>query len=165
MIESYAIVNDEGIVINVIAIDTDLHPDEQAVDDFIKSGMGNQFRARKSGTYKGFRFNAAQIGGRYIEEADAFVHNRPSVFPSFVLNTKTYQWESAVPKPSMPFNIPYITLDDKEKEDDINTAWAWEWHEDDLSWKFKNYFDLKDFLSGSQLEAIENFIASIPDVR
>jgi hypothetical protein len=43
------------------------------------------------------RKNFAGIGYTYDAEADAFY--RPQPYPSWILNTETYLWESAIPYP------------------------------------------------------------------
>jgi hypothetical protein len=40
---------------------------------------------------KAFRYNAAQIGGRYDVEKDAFISQKP--FETWVFNESTYIWE------------------------------------------------------------------------
>lgn len=45
----------------------------------------------------GFRKNYAGVGFVYDEELDAFI--APPVFPSWVLNRETCQWEAPYPRP------------------------------------------------------------------
>ena len=44
------------------------------------------------------RKNYAGIGFTYDDKRDAFIPPQP--FPSWILNEKTYQWESSIPYPS-----------------------------------------------------------------
>lgn len=61
---------------------------------------------------KALRYNAASITGNYDPEADAFYHNSP--YPSWTLNTDTYDWEAPIPKPT--------------------TEGSWRWDEANQSW-------------------------------
>ena len=112
-IVDYAIIDDNGVVTNVIAIDANLHADEAAVLAFVNNGrVSNLVSAvKRNGEHNGFRYNAAQIGGTYDAVADAFIHPRPiERSPSFVLDTSTYQWVAPVAKPNyLPSNLPLFT--------------------------------------------------------
>jgi hypothetical protein len=58
------------------------------------------------------RKNPAVIGGDYREENDAFIDPKP--YPSWVLNTETFKWES--PEGLMPTEGVYIW-------DEADTVW------------------------------------------
>ena len=45
-----------------------------------------------------FRKNYATVGGTYDATLDAFIPPKP--YPSWVLNTDTYQWDSPTPYPN-----------------------------------------------------------------
>ena len=60
-----------------------------------------------------FRKNYAGIGFKYNERLDAFIP--PQVFPSWILNEETCQWEAPIAKP-----------DDGEKYDWNESTQQWE---------------------------------------
>lgn len=167
VIENFAIINDEGIVTNVIAVDTALYPDEDAVLAYVNRGkVANLIsKVKKSGVHGGFRFNPASIGGRYIEEADAFVHPQPlAEHPSFVLDTSTYQWVAPIPKPNyIPDGIPFIDFDDEYTRTRFNNQWGWVWNEEKVAWEFGNFHG-RHVLNAVKAAIVDSFVATIADV-
>lgn len=70
-----------------------------------------------SGTqHKAIRYNYAIIGGHYDADADAFYEARP--FPSWTLNTETYEWDPPYPRPECTDPSAYI----------------WDWDERTKKW-------------------------------
>ena len=47
-----------------------------------------------------FRKNHAAIGYTYDEDKDAFIPPKPTLYPSWILNKDTCQWEPPIEKPS-----------------------------------------------------------------
>lgn len=47
-----------------------------------------------------FRKNHAAIGYTYDEDKDAFIPPKPTLYPSWILNNDTCQWEPPIEKPS-----------------------------------------------------------------
>ena len=47
-----------------------------------------------------FRKNFAGVGHTYDEDKDAFIPPKPTLYPSWVLNETTCQWEPPIEKPS-----------------------------------------------------------------
>lgn len=104
---NFAKINEDGIIETILVI-----ADEQAdnAQDFlaVELGLGGTWiESRVDGS---IRFNPAVPGGTYDADNDAFVLPQP--FPSWTLNTSTFQWESPVARPEGAFT----------------------WDEDALSW-------------------------------
>ena len=97
-----------NIVENVIVVNNNEAPTEQAGVDFINNlyGTNDVWKQTSYNTYGGvhklggtpFRMNYAAIGGRYDEEKDAFISPKP--FDSWILNETTCVWEAPVPRPT-----------------------------------------------------------------
>jgi len=62
------------------------------------------------------RFRSAIVDGEYIPEYDIFTKRKP--FPSWVLNTETFEWDPPTPQPDKIFDRPVTH----------------EWNEETLSW-------------------------------
>ena len=167
-IVEYAIIDDNGVVTNVISIDANLHPDEESVLTFLNTGrVSNLISAvKRNGVHNGFRHNPATIGGTYDAVADAFIEPRPiERSPSFILDTSNYKWVAPVAKPNyLPSNRPFISLDDPEEETEFNNGWSWEWNETKVAWEFTNAHRFS-VLNDVQRQIVLTFIASIDDVK
>ena len=97
-----------NIVENVIVVNNNEAPTEQAGVDFINNLYQTKdiWKQTSYNTYGGvhklggtpFRKNFAAIGGRYDEEKDAFISPKP--FDSWILNETTCVWEAPVPRPT-----------------------------------------------------------------
>ena len=79
--ETFAIINDAGLVLNITAGMPPLAAGESAVEYWAD---GSQ------------RKNPATIGGTYDATLDAFIYPQP--YPSWVLDENA-QWQAPVPKP------------------------------------------------------------------
>lgn len=82
------------------------------------------------------RYNGAGPGMIYDSSVNAFYFQEPT-FPSYILNTSTYQWDAPVPKPS---------------EDTITASQIIEWNEEQIRWEKKEVTDLNStyYWDGSQ---------------
>ena len=65
---------------------------------FCKSLFGQDTNWAQTSYNASFRYNYAGIGYLFDATADAFIPPKP--YPSWLLNTNTYQWEPPVPYPN-----------------------------------------------------------------
>jgi hypothetical protein len=122
----FAQLNDDNFVINVIVVSNDYAPDpspensEQRGIEFIeelsKNNESLKGRWVQTSYNSSFRNKYAAIGDVYNEEFDVFIAPRP--YPSWILDTDSYAWESPVPRPPKP-EEPY----------------RWRWNEDIENWE------------------------------
>ncbi len=107
----YAFLDENNIVTEVITGIDETELIEGLDTETWYGNFRNQVCKRTS--YNGnIRYNYAAIGYIYDPVADAFIEPKP--FPSWVLNTSNYIWESPVPYPT--------------------TAGMWTWNEDLIQW-------------------------------
>ena len=64
-----------------------------------------------------FRKNHAAMGYTYDEDKDAFIPPKPTLYPSWILNNDTCQWEPPIEKPSGE------TLENRYVWDEENQQW------------------------------------------
>ena len=103
----FAKIDTEYTVTEVIVISNDVvnnlpFPDSEPLGvEFCKSLYGQNTRWAQTSYNGNFRYNYAGIGFEYLPTAGdgsgAFVAEKP--YPSWVLNTTTYQWEAPIPYP------------------------------------------------------------------
>jgi hypothetical protein len=146
---SFAKLNNENIVIQVISVNNAVITDSNGIEqeslgiEFLRNLYNDQNSIWKktsynsmSGTYyntdpitgertlgdqsKIFRKNYAGIGYTYDEQRDAFIE--PKLFNSWVLDESTCRWKAPVPMPS-------------ETNEDGTPP---KWNEDTLQWVFNN---------------------------
>jgi hypothetical protein len=67
------------------------------------------------------RKNYAIIGGHYDPEGDAFYPQKPTLYPSHILNKENYTWEPPITIPELP-------------EGCTNETHAYLWDESTISW-------------------------------
>ena len=108
------------IVVNNDAIDNLPFPDSEPVGVvFCQSLYGADTVWKQTSYNANFRYNYAGIGFTFDAAAQpdgAFIAPQP--FPSWVLNTQTYQWEPPVPMPTVPDGY-YAVWDEIAEEWDI----------------------------------------------
>jgi hypothetical protein len=73
---------------------------------------------------KNFRNKFAGIGDIYNKETDVFLS--PQLYPSWILNEETLEWEAPIPKPL-----------EKEIEEQKKNANILEWDENNINWTWK----------------------------
>lgn len=124
---SFAKLNNENVVIQVVAVNNDVIKDSNGIEqeslgiDFLKNIYNEPNSIWKQTSYntfankyynpssidgkrivgdqsKAFRKNFAGLGYKYDLERDAFISPKP--YNSWILNEDTCCWESPVPKPS-----------------------------------------------------------------
>ena len=71
---------------------------EQKGIDFCKSLFGQSTNWVQTSYNSSFRVRYASIGYSHASSLDAFIPPKP--YPSWILNTTTYDWVSPVPKPN-----------------------------------------------------------------
>lgn len=103
----FAQLDENNIVSQVIVINNDVIENksfpqsEQIGIDFCKSLFGNETNWAQTSYNASFRYNYAGIGFTFNNTASpdgAFIPPQP--FPSWLLNTTTYQWEAPAPYPN-----------------------------------------------------------------
>ena len=148
-----------NIVEQVVVVNNDVAPTEQAGVDFLnnlyktndvwkqtsyntflgkhwtftKDENGNDIKVESADQSKSFRKNFAGMGMHYDEAKDAFIWNKPASTPSFILNETGGFWEPPVAYPSVS------TI--KVGEDDVHVNCLW--IEDSLRWEGKTISDDK----------------------
>jgi hypothetical protein len=97
----------DGKVINVIVAEPDFF--DNFIDDSPGTWIRTSYNTRGCVHYdpetgqpsedqsKALRANFAGIGGTYDAKLDVFIPVKP--YPSWVLNTETYEWDPPIPKP------------------------------------------------------------------
>jgi hypothetical protein len=114
----FARINQSGIVQEVIAVDNETlnnlpFPESEPVGvAFLQGLLGADTIWKQTSYNASFRKNYAGIGFVYDSIPDAFIAPKP--FPSWLLNTNTYQWQAPVPYP--------------------NDGKLYQWNEETLSW-------------------------------
>lgn len=88
----WAQVNESNIVVKVLVGNND-EPDE-GYQTIVDALGGTWIKTSYNGN---IRKNFAGVGMTYDPELDAFIHQQP--YPSWTLDTETFQWVSPVPKP------------------------------------------------------------------
>ncbi len=151
---SFAQLDDNNVVINVIKIPN---------DDDILDENGNESEALGIAKCKSLfggndsnwkqtffgenprRFNVAIIKGSYDPQNDVFIP--PQIWPSWVIDTSTYNWTAPIPRPA---------------DTDLPEEWVWE--ESSMSWvaesipepePVENYTWYWDTTNGWDLREIE----------
>jgi hypothetical protein len=119
----YAKIDNNNIVLEVIVVNNENAPNEQAGKDFIASiGIEGVWLQTSYNTRQGvhtlggvaFRGNFAGVGHTYDPIRDAFIP--PKEYPSYVFDEEKFIWINSIPKP---------------KGDEII---GWAWNEETLSW-------------------------------
>jgi len=101
---SFAKLNDQNVVINVIAVanavinDLPFPESEPLGVAFLTEWSGGYTNWKQTSYNANFRKNFAGIGYTYDAALDAFI--APSPYPSWLLNLDTCQWEPPTPRPT-----------------------------------------------------------------
>jgi len=111
-----------SVVRNEDILDTNGNESEQIGIEFLKSVHGASTRWVQTSYNNNFRFRYAGVGMIYNVEHDVFLQDKP--YPSWILNTETYEWESPTPKPE-------LTEEQKNNEN------YYEWNEESQEWNLK----------------------------
>lgn len=93
---------EQVIVVSNSVIDNQPFPQSEPIGvDFCKSLYGQETNWAQTSYNASFRYNYAGIDYTFDQSAQpdgAFISPKP--YPSWLLNTNTYQWEAPVPYPS-----------------------------------------------------------------
>ena len=101
---SFAKLNDKNIVIDGIALDNETvdnlpFPESEPVGvAFLTEWSGGYTNWKQTSYTASFRKNYAGIGFTYDQNLDAFIPEK--LYPSWLLNTNTCQWQAPVPYPN-----------------------------------------------------------------
>ena len=128
----FAKLDDNNRVLQVVVVDNNDAPTEEAGQQFLENVFGWQASKWKQTSYntyggihydeyrnpsadqsKALRANFAGINAIYIEEHDIFTSRQP--FSSWTLNTTTGYWEAPVPKPE-PTDTIFIYAWDEDTQ-------------------------------------------------
>lgn len=115
------------VVRNEDILDQDGHENEQVGIEFLKSIFGPTTRWVQTSYNNNFRHRYAGVGMVYNTEHDVFLYPQP--YPSWVLNTETYEWDPPAPQPELT----------QEQRD---SAKYYEWDEDIKEWVLKTSDDV-----------------------
>jgi hypothetical protein len=119
----FARLTQQNKVVNVIVVNNQELLDENGNEQeslgiqFCKSLYGNDTIWVQTSYNSSFRGNYAGIGDTYDSDLDAFISPRP--FPSWTLNTDTYQWEPPTPRPSSEDGTMYFWNEDTTSWDQV----------------------------------------------
>ena len=110
------VVNNEDI------LDENGNESEEVGIQFLKLVHGTPTRWIQTSYNNNFRFRYAGIGMNYNSEHDVFL--LPQTYPSWILNTETYEWEP-------PISRPQLTKEQQEVRS------YYEWNEETQNWELK----------------------------
>lgn len=94
---------EDNIVTDIVVVSNDEIKDDNGNEseeigvNFLKNAFGQDTIWKQTSYNHNIRKNYAMIGGTYDSERDAFIANK--IFPSWVLNEETCNWEAPVPIP------------------------------------------------------------------
>ena len=100
----FAQLDESNIVLQVIVVSNDSinnlpFPESEPVGvAFCKSLFGQNTNWAQTSYNASFRYNYAGIGYLFDATAGAFIPPKP--YPSWLLNTQTFQWQAPVPYPN-----------------------------------------------------------------
>ena len=115
----FAKLDENNIVIEVHGLNNNELIDDNGIEqeskgiDFLVNWSGGYTKWKQTSYNANFRKNYAGIGYFYDETKDAFIP--PQLYPSWLLNENSYQWEA-------PIAIP--TDDGLYSWDEANTLWV-----------------------------------------
>jgi len=128
----FAQLNDDNIVINVIDVADDDAPDEATGIAFCKNLVGEGTSWVQTSATGGIRNRLALRGMKFDEDNDVFYY--PSgAYPSWVLNTSTWDWEPPVALPGD------AGVDDPDNPTEFV---EYTWDEDTTSWANRTVVDI-----------------------
>jgi hypothetical protein len=127
----FAEINDSNIVQRVIVVSNSNAPNEATGIAFCKALLGSDTNWVQTSYNNNIRCRYANPGMKYDSTNDVFYPLSP--YPSWVLNTSTWEWEAPVPLP-----------DDYGLDDADNPTYGigYTWNEDTTSWINKRVHNL-----------------------
>jgi len=115
-----------SVVRNEDILDENGNESEEIGIQFLKSVHGHLTNWLQTSYNGNFRYRYAGIGMVYNNQYDVFLFPQP--YPSWTLNTETYEWDSPIPKPE---------LTEEQKE----AGSYYEWNEEELEWVLETPID------------------------
>ena len=109
-----------SVVRNEDILDGNGNESEEVGIQFLKSVHGHLTNWLQTSYNNNFRFRYAGIGMVYNVEHDVFLQEQP--YPSWTLNTETYEWDPPTPEPE---------LTEEQKE----SGSYYEWNEETQEWQ------------------------------
>lgn len=111
------------VVRNEDILDENGNESEEIGIQFLKSVHGQLTNWIQTSYNNNFRHRYAGMGMVYDNQHDVFLYPQP--YPSWTLNTETYEWDSPIPKPE---------LTEEQKE----SGSYYEWNEEIQEWELKS---------------------------
>jgi hypothetical protein len=124
----FAELDENNIVKRVIVISNQDIVDMNGVEveeigiGFCKKMFGAETKWKQTSYNEKFRCRYAGSGMIYSHEYDVFLFPQP--YPSWILNTMTYDWDSPIPQPELT-------------EDQIEQQCYYDWNEEAQEWQLK----------------------------
>jgi len=115
----YAKLNEYNIVITINELDDSNIDNLEAFENSLSSLYGG-YTWKKTKMDSNYRGKYAAIGDIYDPNIDAFYKEQP--YPSWTLNTNSYNWEPPIPYPTQNFNQDNKPLD-KYNWNEENQVW------------------------------------------
>ena len=111
-----------SVVANEDILDDDGNESEEVGIEYLKSIHGEKTMWIQTSYNNNFRCRYAGIGSVYNVAHDVFLPPQP--YPSWILNTKNYDWDPPVPKPELT-------------EEQNESGSRYEWNEEVQEWELK----------------------------
>ena len=111
-----------SVVRNEDILDGNGNESEEVGIQFLKSVHGHLTNWLQTSYNNNFRFRYAGIGMVYDNQHDVFLLPQP--YPSWILNTETYEWDPLVPEPELT-------------EEQRDGGSYYEWNEETQEWELK----------------------------
>jgi len=127
----FAQITSYNIVLQVIVVADSDASDEAAGIAFCKSLLGSDTKWVQTSYNNNIRYRYAGIGMKYDSTNDVFYDQQP--YPSWILNTSTWEWEAPV---ALPDDVGY---DDVDNPTELVT---YDWDEDTTSWANRTVVDI-----------------------
>lgn len=109
-----------SVVRNEDILDGNGNESEEVGIQFLKSVHGHLTNWLQTSYNSNFRCRYAGIGMIYNNQHDVFL--LPQLYPSWTLNTETYEWESPIPEPELT-------------EEQRDSGSSYEWNEETQEWE------------------------------
>ena len=127
----FAQIDSGSIVTQVIVVGNEDAPNEAAGIAFCKNLLGADTNWAQTSYNDNIRFRYAGIGMKYDSTNDVFYHQQP--YPSWSLNTSTWDWDAPVAVPSD------AGVDDADNPTEYV---SYTWNEGSTSWTNRTVLDL-----------------------
>jgi hypothetical protein len=111
-----------SVVRNEDILDGNGNESEEVGIQFLKSVHGHLTNWIQTSYNNNFRYRYAGIGMVYDNQHDVFLYPQP--YPSWTLNTETYEWQPPVPEPELT-------------GEQIECGSYYEWNEETQEWQLK----------------------------